>query len=301
MPQNRCLVTLGECMVELSPDGPDRFAMGFAGDTYNAAWYARRSLPADWTVRFASCIGDDPLSARLRDAVAGAGIATDALRVVPGQTVGLYMIALENGERSFAYWRGQSAARRLADDPAWLDNVMADADAVLISGITLAILDTAGRARLLAALDRVRARGGRVALDTNMRPRLWPDTATMCAALTDAAGHADVVLPSFDEEQAGFGDSSPTETGARYLTAGAGLVVVKNGAGPVTIVTPDAAPTTVAAAQAEAIVDTTAAGDSFGAGFLAAWLTGAAPEVAVAQGSALAAKVVGGKGALVPV
>ena len=296
---DRRFVAIGECMVELAQTGDDDlFRMGFAGDTYNAAWYARRLLPCDWAVDYATCLGDDPVSDRMAAAIDGAGIGTGAIRRIEGSAPGLYMIQLDAGERSFAYWRGQSAARRLAEDAAWLDATLSGAGMVLFSGITLAILDPAGRQRLCAALARARAAGSTVAFDTNQRPRLWEGPQAMRDGLALGAAVSDVVLPSFDEEQALFGDTDPAATAARYRAAGAGLVAVKNGAGPMhlsgaggdEVLTPVAAPR---------VVDTTAAGDSFDAGMLSALAAGLAPRDAVRRGMALAARVIGGHGALV--
>ena len=144
----KTFLSIGECMVELSPLGGDDYRMGFAGDTFNTAWYARRLLPPEWTVAYGTCLGDDAVSDRMLRFMQGAGIDTETIREVPGRTVGLYMIQLQAGERSFSYWRGQSAARALADDAAWLEGIIAGAGAILFSGITLAILTPEGRAAL---------------------------------------------------------------------------------------------------------------------------------------------------------
>jgi 2-dehydro-3-deoxygluconokinase len=140
-----------------------------------------------------------------------------------------------------------------------------------------------------------------VAFDPNIRPTLWDDAATLRAALTQAAGAASLVLPSFDDEQAAFGDATPEGSVARYLAAGAGLIVVKNGASPV--VTGDR--TGILAHPTPALdgpmVDSTAAGDSFNAAFLAQWLRAPDVTAAVRAGQALSAQVIAGHGALVQV
>ena len=294
----KSFLSVGECMVELLRRGDGSLAEGFAGDTFNTAWYARRLLGDDWSVAYASCIGQDALSARMAGFIAAEGIDTAFLRRIEGRSVGLYMIAVEEGERSFTYWRDQSAARLLGEDGAWLDTAMRGRDVIHLSGITLAILPAHSRIRLLNALRRARDAGSRIAFDTNIRPRLWSSEAAARDALTSAAGIADWVLPSFDEESALFGDASPAATLARYRAAGAGCIAVKNGAEPVRLWSAAEGEVQVAPTAAEP-VDTTAAGDSFAAAFLAARLKGASLSTAGARAARLAAKVIAAPGALV--
>mgnify|MGYP000306644626 FL=1 len=292
-------LSVGECMVEMSPVDGGAYRMGFAGDTFNTAWYARRLLGDEWTVGYASCVGTDAISDRMVAAMQAAGIDTGAVRRVPDRSVGLYLIQLENAERSFAYWRGQSAARTLADDPDWLAGVFGRADVIFYSGITLAILSDTARETLCAALAQARARGATTVFDTNMRARLWPGAEAMRAGIMRGAAQADIVLPSFDEEEAAFGDPTPQAVAARYHAVGARLVVVKNGAGEILVSDKDGWPFVHRPAGVANVIDTTAAGDSFDAAFLAAYLQGQGLREAAARGAALAERVVQAPGALV--
>jgi 2-dehydro-3-deoxygluconokinase len=293
------VVSIGECMVEMGPAAePGLFRMGFAGDTFNTAWYLRRRLPAAWQVDYLSAIGTDGISATMASFMEGAGIGTAHLARLPDATVGLYLIELKNGERSFAYWRGQSAARRLAEDDARLRAALDGAALAYLSGITLAILPTPDRARLLAALADYRAQGGHVAFDPNLRPRLWPSPAAMTAAVTEAARLAHIALPSFEDDATAFGDTDLEGTARRYADLGVSEVIVKNGAGRMCALV-DGTWHTHDPVPAPSVVDTTAAGDSFNAGYLATRLTGGTVAAALSAGSALAARVVGGRGALV--
>ena len=296
---SRSFLSIGECMVEMADAGGGLYRRGFAGDTFNTAWYARRLLPDDWSVGYGSCIGTDAVSAEMFAFMEGEGIDTSALRRLKDRTVGLYMISLEQGERSFSYWRSQSAARALADDPGWLAEVLAGRDVLYFSGITLASLSPAARRVLCDALGRARAGGALVAFDTNLRERLWETPEAMREGLTMGASVADVVLPSFDEEQRAFGDSAPEETIARYRDCGAGIVAVKNGGGDLTLWDEKGA-RTLPAVRFESVVDTTAAGDSFGAAFLAGMAAGESVDDAARGAMELAAQVIQYRGALVP-
>lgn len=297
---SKSLLCLGECMVELSPTAAGDYARGFAGDTFNTAWYARRLLPADWSVAYGSCIGTDAISDEMAAFMAGEGIDTTPLRRLPDRTVGLYMISLRKGERSFSYWRGQSAAKCLADDPAWLAGILQGRSVIHFSAITLAILSPDQRRTFCAALAQARADGSLIAFDTNLRPRLWEGAEAMRAGVMLGASVADIVLPSFDEETGLWGDQTAADTIARYSQAGASRVVVKDGGGPVTLWSAAQGSRQHAATPVAQIVDTTAAGDSFAGGFLAHLAQGASEDHAAQAAMSLAARVIQSRGALVP-
>jgi 2-dehydro-3-deoxygluconokinase len=291
-------VSIGECMVEMAPQPDGTYAMGFAGDTFNTAWYARTCLTEGWRVDYLTAVGRDAVSDRMVAFMGAAGIDTGHIARLEGRTVGLYLIELQGAERSFSYWRGASAARALADDPARLEAALSGADVAYFSGITLAILEPEARLRLAQSLTRARHAGTIVAFDPNLRPKLWPSEQAMCSAVTQAAGLADIVLPSFEDEARHFGDTDPMATVTRYQAAGAKVVVVKDGAGEV-LCADGAALTRHNPAPVLQVVDTTAAGDSFNAGFLAAWMAGQGALAAMAAGSALAGRVIGARGALI--
>lgn len=117
--------------------------------------------------------------------------------------------------------------------------------------------------------------------------------------LTRGAAAADIVLPSFDEEQGLFGDTTPEDTIARYREAGAGTIVVKNGAEAVTLWSTDGGIERLQPAPVERVVDTTAAGDSFAGALMAARATGADLREAVRAASELSGRVIQAPGALV--
>lgn len=294
------ILSIGECMAELSPqDEAGTFRLGFAGDTFNTAWYLRRIDP-EIMVSYFTGLGTDNISEQLRATIKDAGINDQYGVVVADKTVGLYLISLENGERSFSYWRGQSAARSLASDPAALKRAIDDHDLIYFSGITLAILDAGGRDTLLLALRAGRAAGKTIAFDPNLRPRLWKDSETMRDVTMAGAGVSDILLPSFEDEAAWFNDKDPQATARRYQSAGASIVIVKNGADAIYYCSPKG-DGTVDVPPVANIVDTTAAGDSFNAAIFAGLNDGVSLPKCIAAACQLSGKVVMARGALVPV
>lgn len=287
-------VAVGEAMLELSGAGGELWRMGVAGDTLNTLWYAAPRLPAGWSADYVTRIGTDPFSDRIAGFLTESGLGTAHVQRDPARGPGLYAISLTGGERRFTYWRGQSAARHLADDAAALAAALKGAGLVYVSGITLAILAPDRRAALLNAVTEA---GAPLAFDPNFRPRLWsgPDEARDWTMR--AARQARWVLPSADDEAAASGDASPEATMARYADLGVPEVVVKNAGGPVHLW--DGAARVLDDLPKVAPLDSTGAGDSFNAAFIAARLAGQEPLDAARTGHALASRVVQGYGALV--
>lgn len=293
------LLCIGECMVEMAPtEEAETYRMGFAGDTMNTAWYLRRLLGPETRVDYFTAVGTDAASDQMIAFLQEAGIGTLHVQRRPDLTVGLYMIQLDKGERSFSYWRGQSAARTLAQDTVALRDALDEADLAYFSGITIAILPKDERAGLLDALSHFKEGGGHVVFDPNLRPKLWPSPDEMTAAIMEAAAVSTTALPSFDDEAEWFGDADTAATAQRYAQAGAQTVLVKNGPGPI-LALKEGQTSWHPPQKIDRVVDTTAAGDSFNAGYLAAVLGGAPLAEAVSGGAALAATVIKSRGALV--
>lgn len=293
-----CFLSIGECMVELSQAGDGLLRKGFAGDTFNPAWYARACLPADWQVDYFTALGDDQMSAEMLAFMEAAGIGTAGIRRIRGKTPGLYMINLKDGERSFSYWRESSSARQLAADGDRLREAIEASDVVYFSGITLAILPREDVDTLLSELRRAKAAGKTIAFDPNIRPRLWLSLDVMHTTISEGARASTLVMPSFDDEAAHFGDDSIDRTILRYRGLGAVNVVVKNGAEGVTL-NFEGEQSFVPAAKVKKVVDTTSAGDSFNGAFLARYLQDGDALAAARFAVKIAARVVSEHGALV--
>lgn len=293
------IACLGEVMVEVARTGGDTARIGVAGDTFNTAVYLSRALGRG-RVAYVTALGTDQQSDRIINALRAEALDTAHVARLPGQMPGLYLIDTdEHGERSFSYWRSTSAARRMFGpesslSPAFLDGF----DTLCLSGISLAILDQGARDRLAEGLVRFRDRGGRVAFDTNYRPVLWPDAATAREEMSRFIGLTDIAFPSRDDEAALFGDRLTDDILTRYARAGIRQGALKcGGDGAIAL---DGSRTHRPAAEDVNVVDTTAAGDSFNAGFLAAMDRGAAVPDCLAAAAGLAERVVSVRGAILP-
>jgi 2-dehydro-3-deoxygluconokinase len=293
------ILAIGEAMIEFAPAGEGLFKRGFAGDTLNTAWYLRALLPASFGVTYATRIGSDAVSNEFQHFVERSGIATDSISRDSERTLGLYTISLEGTERRFSYWRENSAARRLADDFDRLVQTIAAADLVYCSGITLAVIGETGRANVRRAVADARAAGTRIAFDSNIRLRLWPDERTARSAIEEFLAVTDVALPSFDDEANLWKDRSPEATVERLRRLGIQEIAVKNGASGSTLFAAEKV-AQIAAVPVADVADTTAAGDSFNAAYLAARCLGYSPNESCKLGHELAGEVVRHRGALAP-
>lgn len=288
------IAAVGECMIELS-ENDNAWRMNFAGDTFNTLWVLR-ALCSDRAATYVSAFGDDVFS---RNQIAffmrnGIGIGTSP--IIYGTNPGVYAISLTGSERSFTYWRSDSAARQLASDSAALSKNLQNQSLIYFSGITLAILNEDARKILLTAIADARAAGSLIAFDPNYRPSIWDSVRTAQAAIAQALMVVDIVLPTFADEQALFSDGSPEVT-ANRLGQDVAEVVVKNGEEQALVsVRGDLQP--VPAIHVAKPIDTTGAGDSFNGAYLASRLAGFEALESTRRAHRVAAAVVQVHGAL---
>ena len=230
------------------------------------------------------------------------GIDTRHVLTDPARQPGLYLIQLDAaGERTFLYWRNQSAARYLLQHPDWpqLDAALEHFDAIYLSGISLAILPPADRERLTDRLAACAAQGVQILFDGNYRPALWQNREETRAAYARLLPHVHLALMTDDDERALWDDADIEATIARLQTAGVKNIIIKRGAEGALYAAGDER-IAVAGERVARVIDTTSAGDAFNAGYLARYLQGAEPEACCRAGNHLAATVIQHKGAIIP-
>lgn len=299
------IAVIGECMIELTQHGRD-MSRGFGGDTLNTAVYIARQAPENaLSVAYVTGLGTDSFSTEMLDAWQQEGVGTGLIQRISGRLPGLYVIETDTqGERTFYYWRSEAAARFWLESEAADDicRQLAEFDYLYLSGISLAILSEASRRKLFTLLTACRQRGGQVIFDNNYRPRLWASSDDARQAYQLMLQHSDLAFLTLDDETALWGDAEAQTVIERTHRAGVSEVVIKRGADACLVSLQGESLLQVPAIKVanEQIIDTTAAGDSFSAGYLAARLCGATAQHSAQQGHRLASSVIQHRGAIIP-
>jgi ribokinase len=242
-------------------------------------------------------VGDDELGRFTRARLREASVDDERVEAAPGLATGISVGLVRGGDRAVL----TAAGALIALDPdAIPDSLLSGARHVHVASPFLQPLLAEGLGRLV---ERARAAGATTSIDTG-----W-DPAERWALPAEALRGAGILFPNAEEavrlaaaSPAGGAPASPRSLdpreAARALAAGGPLVALKLGAeGAVAFAENESVEAAVPAVDA---VDATGAGDSFDAGFLAAWLGGeplpAALALAVACGS-LSTRVAGGTAA----
>lgn len=274
-------------------------ALSFAGDTYNTSVYmARLGLQTDYVTK----LGEDSYSQQILQRMASENIGTGMIELVDGRSPGLYIIRnAPDGEREFFYWRKEAPARELFATPeasAALVQQLKACNCVYLSGITLAIIGEQGRHHLLNSLKQLRSAGVTIAFDSNYRPRLWRDREEAQNAMLHIMQHTDIALLTLDDEQLLWGDDTIESCKARYANCDLRELVLKRGAQDAVIIS-KGSQIHVPVPPVANVIDTTGAGDTFNAGYLAARLQNASAEDAARQGIRCAGVIIRHRGAVI--
>ena len=287
---------IGECMIEMREAADGTLSRAYGGDTLNTAVYlARLGVGVDYV----TALGDDLWSDEMAAGWQAEGIGTEWVMRLAGRLPGLYLVQTDaKGERRFSYWRDSAAARSLFALPETpvICEALLGYGLLYLSGISLSLYGDAGRQRLFDTLDRARQIGHQVAFDTNFRPPGWPDRSIAQAVYRQALGRSDIVLASSEDLELIFGDSGSDELIEHCASAETVLKLPDH----TSRMRNRGMDIVVKAEPVDRVVDTTAAGDSFAAAYLAARLAGADPAAAAAAGHHLAGIVVGDPGAIIP-
>ncbi|WP_367608000.1 sugar kinase [Legionella sp. W05-934-2] len=295
------IAAVGECLIELTEYADNLMALNYAGDTYNTCYYLAQ-LNKQWQIAYVTALGVDPYSQAMLQTWKKLGIHSDLCLQFENKIPGLYLVNTDDlGERSFYYYRHQSAASQWLTHPdinACLEAIL-DYDYLYLSGISFAILMPAERVRLLEFVSVAKTAGVGIVYDNNYRPKLWSNPNDAQHLAKQMCQLSDCFFVTHDDEAILFGDANANATFERYQAYSPPLLVVKDGARPC-LVSDNGQMIRQSPPVIEKVIDTTGAGDAFNAGFLSAYWQGKTIEVAIKKASQLASAVIQCRGAILP-
>lgn len=296
------VAVIGECMIEMKKIG-DTYTQSFGGDTLNTAvYFSRLTHDAPVKTYYYTGVGRDKFSQDMLNQWQSENLCTQHVVISEQHIPGIYIIeTAPDGERQFLYWRQHSAAKY------WLENIAIDqlqqqfnnCDFIYLSGISLAILPEDSRLKLFSLLSDARQKGAKIVFDNNYRPALWPSVALAKKSYLSMLSLTDIAFLTLDDEIALYGDESLEQIITRTQALGVNEIIIKRGASPCIIAINDSYLEVEASAVAK-VIDTTAAGDSFSAAYLASRIKGETPEKSAHNAHLLAGTVIQHHGAIIP-
>jgi 2-dehydro-3-deoxygluconokinase len=287
------LLCMGEPMVEYNQQPDGLYLQGFGGDTSNAAMAAARQGAR---AGIFTHIGTDPAGDSLLALWQAESIETKQVKRCSDAQTGIYFVTHDADGHHFSYYRKMSASAQMTKHDV-VSGQLEDVAILHVSGISQAISQSASEA-VLEAIKQVRAAGGKISYDTNLRLSLWSlEQARHTIHETLRLCH--IALPGYDDACQLTGLSRPDEIVDFYLNLGVEIVALTLGAKG-TLVAEASHRELVPAFRVDA-VDATAAGDTFDGAFLAELMAGRGAFEAARYANATAALSTLGYGAVAPI
>ncbi|MDR3432139.1 MAG: aminoimidazole riboside kinase [Rouxiella aceris] len=260
--KNRIWV-LGDAVVDLIPEADGRLLQCPGGAPANVAVGISR-LGGDSA--FIGRVGGDPFGKFLLKTLDDEGVNTQFMQLDPDQRTSTVVVANDaDGERSFTFMvrPGADLFLQAKDLPTFNAGQFLHLCSIALSA-------EPSRSTALLAMTRMRAAGGHVCFDPNIRLDLWADEDELRDCLDQALALADIIKISQEELAYLTGEVRLSEGILRLCERhNPELLLVTQGKNGVLVYRrKDASLTQYPAPQVKAL-DTTGAGDAFVAGLLA--------------------------------
>jgi 2-dehydro-3-deoxygluconokinase len=293
----------GECMIELMTTSQDKslttMKQSFAGDVFNTAVYLKRTF-SEVNVHLITAVGKDEFSLNMIQYFENENIGTDFVYKSESKIPGLYSIQLDDeGERSFTYWRNDSAARQVMEHITNTEiNALSQGDMFFFSGISLAVVEPSARKNFWTMLEQLKTAGVKIVFDPNYRARLWDNPEQAKEQFEQAFNVADVLLPGVDDFEQLYGIDTSEDVFDFCKQYQFDELVIKNGEAGIFCYINDLA-YHFSITPVSTVIDTTSAGDSFNGVYLGARASGFDIAEAIGLASKAAGFVIQHKGAIV--
>nr|WP_319515063.1 sugar kinase [uncultured Cohaesibacter sp.] len=238
-----------------------------------------------------SCVGQDDFGKLNLNRLSSDGVDISAILQVPEFATGSAFVRYrEDGDRDFVY-NIKHSANGLIGPSSQTDALIAETNNLHVMGSSL-FCDGAVKLTL-DAIDVVRAKGGTITFDPNIRKEML-DLPGLRTALFQILEKADLFMPSGPEIEL-FTKATDLEASIKeLLDKGIKGVVLKKGSKGASYYDQSGKWTQPAFKVTE--IDPTGAGDSFGGAFVSCWLRGMAPQESLRFAAAAGALAVCRKG-----
>ena len=227
------------------------------------------------------CVGEDDFGRLNLNRLRRDGVDVSGIRIDPEAVTGSAFVRYRtDGSRAFVFNIKQSASGRITLDAA-ARTVLDRSDHLHVMGTALfspAVVDI-----ILRAVEAVKARGGTISFDPNLRPEILnlPGLREACETLFR---RCDIYLPSGPELYLFAAAKEEKLAVAEILGRGVRAIVHKRGAEGASYF--DAETSLRQPGFKVEEVDPTGAGDTFGATFLSCWLRDMPPTRCLAYAAA---------------
>ncbi|NUW67804.1 aminoimidazole riboside kinase [Vibrio coralliilyticus] len=259
MMKNRVWVT-GDAVVDLIPDSESSYLKCPGGAPANVAVAIAR-LGGD--AAFVGRVGQDPLGRFMQQTLKQEQVDTQMMILDEAQRTSTVIVDLDDsGERSFTFMVKPSADQFLetSDLPTFTQGQW-------LHVCSIALANEPSRSSTLEAMRQIKAAGGYVSFDPNLREEVWANPEELKPVVREAIALADVVKFS-DDELLFLTGSDTLEQGVEALKPFKNtLVLITQGAKGALVLFEKTQQ--LIASQAVSPVDTTGAGDAFVGGLLA--------------------------------
>ncbi|WOH38752.1 carbohydrate kinase [Thalassotalea fonticola] len=259
------LMSYGEVVVDFLPNNTDLSSyspMAGGAPANVAVAYARLGGES----YFSGGISTDNFGKFLRHSLEEEGVKLDYVQNIESANTALVLVSLDSeGERSFTFYRNDTADTKYATTQ--IDSInWQDIDIFHFCSNTLTSDEM--HENTIFAVENAREQNSIISFDVNLRPQLWADLEQLPSRVEHLINHSDLIKLSKEEavylaEQYKLTYQQYIE---RLLSLKVKLIIVTNGADKVHLVSQ----TFSSYVEVPVIkaVDTTAAGDSFLAGFI---------------------------------
>ena len=255
---NKIWVT-GDAVVDLIPEGENSYLKCPGGAPANVAVAVSR---LGGESAFFGRVGQDPLGRFMKKTLNDEGVNTDFMLLDEAQRTSTVIVDLDDsGERSFTFMVKPSADQFMqpADIPAFAENQW-------LHVCSIALANEPSRSSTFLAMQKIKAAGGFVSFDPNLRDEVWADPGEIRSVVLKAVALADVVKFS-DDELLFLTETDSLEAGLQAIAGyNNTLVLITQGAKGALVITQGEQQ--LIAGKAVTPVDTTGAGDAFVGGLI---------------------------------